>query len=123
MPRSRDRRKSRPASIISTSSFCFSSAMNGRNASRPGWPLNRSSGRVLEVATTTTPRSNSASNSRPRIMRVGDVVHLELVEAQQRGLGGDAVGQRRDRIAPLDPRSGLRRLAAARRGRARAPSA
>ncbi len=68
MPRSRMRRKSRPSSIISTSSRFLIRAMNGRNASRPGWPLNRSSGLVLDVATTTTPRSNSAWNSRPRII-------------------------------------------------------
>ena len=42
--------------------------MNGRNASRPGCPAKRSSGTVLLVATTTTPRANNALNSRPRII-------------------------------------------------------
>ena len=33
--------------------------------------------------------------------RIGDVVHLELVEAQQRRLGGDRIGQRRDRVVDV----------------------
>ena len=101
IPRIRSRRKSRPASIITTSSRCLIIAMNGRNASWPGWPLNKSSGAMLEVATTTTPRANSAWNSRPRIMASAMSLTWNSSKQSSAASRGNGIGQRWDRIGAV----------------------
>ena len=75
--------------------------MNGRNASRPGWPLNRSSGRGVGGRHHHHRAVEQRLEQPAEDHRIGDVVDLELVEAQQRRFGGDRIGQRRDRVLAL----------------------
>ena len=75
--------------------------MKGRKASRPGLPLKRSSGSVLEVATTTTSRCEQGLEQPAQDHRIDDVVHLEFVEAQQGGFLGDLIRQRRDGVGDI----------------------
>jgi hypothetical protein len=72
--------------------------MNGRKASRPGWPLQQLvrtdvGGRHDHDAALEQGLEQAAQDH-----GVGDVVDLEFVEAQQRRLRGDGVGERRDRV-------------------------
>ncbi len=98
MPRSRCRRQSRAPSSTKTSRLRSINAMKGRKASRPGCPANRSPGFVLLVATTTTPRSNRASNSRPRI--IASAMSLTWNSSKQSSAASAAilVRERQDRV-------------------------
>ena len=84
--------------------------MNGRNSARLSPPAYSPSGSMLEVVTNTKPRSNSWVNRRPRDHGVGYVVHVKFVEAQKPCLGGEGLGDGRDRVVALDL-AGLQLLA------------
>ena len=77
--------------------------MNGRNASRPGWPSNSRCRRRVGGGDHDDSAGEQRLEQAAQDQGVGDVSDLELVEAEQRRLGGDLVGERRDRVALMFP--------------------
>ncbi len=64
----------------------------------PGLAAEQVVGRVLDVATTTTARSNSAANSRPRIIASAMSLIWNSSKHSRAASPGDRVGQRRHRV-------------------------
>eukprot|EP01136_Pigoraptor_vietnamica_P006104 Opistho-1_new@38618 len=84
-----------------TSSFASTSAMKGRKCSRFSPSLYRSDGGRFDVATTVTPRSISAVNSRERIIASALLFTTISSNARQRVFFDDGIGNQRDRVARL----------------------
>ena len=87
--------------MCSTCVCCFSSLIAGTKRARCRPSLYRSSGGTFDVATSVTPRLNSAPNSVAQQHGIGDVRDEEFIETDQARLAGDLFGDEFERIGDV----------------------